>query len=80
MTKQRFLVNYDYGMGGAWAYLLAESEAEIADRFPELSVVREPPVWLTPEEAARLEATLTIDIDNASAPMLRQIIKARDQG
>jgi hypothetical protein len=30
--KRKFLVSYDYGMGGAWAYVLAESEADIAAR------------------------------------------------
>jgi hypothetical protein len=41
--KRRFLVNYDYGMGGAWAFVLAEAEEEIVRRFPELTVVTDPP-------------------------------------
>ena len=41
--KRRFLVNYDYGMGGAWALVLAESTEDLVSRFPELTVVTEHP-------------------------------------
>lgn len=75
--KHKYLVNYDYGMGGAWAFLMAESEADIETRFPELTIVRETPTWLTPREAEHLERTLTIDIDDPNAPVLRQILEAR---
>jgi hypothetical protein len=76
-VKRPFLVNYDYGQGGVWAFLRAESESEIADRFPELTVVDDLPEWMTPAEADRIRATLTIDIDDASEPVLKQILDSR---
>lgn len=75
--KRRFLVNYDDGTGGVWAYLLAESETQIGVQFPEFSVVHDPPAWLTDEVARRLEETLTLDIDDPSAPVLRQLLDSR---
>lgn len=75
--KRRFLVNYDYGMGGAWAFVLAESEQDLVSRFPELTVVTDPPEWLTESEAQHLAETLTVDIDDPQAPLLRQLVDAR---
>lgn len=75
--KQRFLVNYDYGMGGVWAFLFAESEEQIRRRFPELTVVHDPPDWLDERERKVLEDNLTVDIDDESAPILRELLNAR---
>lgn len=44
--KQRFLVVDDYGMGGIWAYLWAESEREIREKYPTLQIIKEAPDWL----------------------------------
>ena len=38
--KQMFLAAYDYGMGGLWLVLMARSEAEILEKYPELSIPR----------------------------------------
>lgn len=43
--KRPFLVAYDYGMGGLWAYVWAESEGQINDKL-DVEVVRELPEWL----------------------------------
>ena len=43
--KRPFLVVYDYGMGGLWAYVWAESEDQIAEKL-DAEVVRELPEWL----------------------------------
>lgn len=61
MTRQRFLTVYDYGQGAVWVYLLAESEGEIATRFPQLRVVESPPAWMTESD---LEKVRTVDIDD----------------
>ena len=50
--KQRFLTVYDYGMGGCWQYFLAESEAELLGKYPQLTIVSEAPTWL--KEASEL--------------------------
>jgi hypothetical protein len=44
-VKHPHLVVYDYGQGGRWAYVWAESEAEISQLYPELRVVHELQRW-----------------------------------
>jgi hypothetical protein len=49
---QEFLVCYDYGTGGLWAYVWASSVESIRVRFPELTVYEsEPPFWNQAMEA-----------------------------
>ena len=55
MKKQRFLVACDYGTGGVWASLLAESADEISRRYPALRVVSQAPAWLNEEKLIKLE-------------------------
>jgi hypothetical protein len=76
-VKRRFLVNYDYGMGGAWAFLMAESAAEIRKRFRELTVVHDRPSWMTADDVSLLEEKLTLDIDDSSAPILKELLDGR---
>jgi hypothetical protein len=52
--KKEFLAVYDYGTAGAWACLLADSAAQIHERFPKPHVVTDRPGWLTDEEDRHL--------------------------
>lgn len=54
MDQPRFLVVYDYGQGGVWAYVLADSRADILACYPELTVVEGPPSWMSDELKASL--------------------------
>lgn len=63
-AKQRFLVVYDYGQGGVWAFLWARSEEEIQRVFRDLEVVESMPSWLTGDELAKTEQRMTFDIDH----------------
>lgn len=74
--KQPFLVAYDYGQGGVWAIVSAESASEIEGRFPELAVIAEPPKWMTPEELQAIEREATYDIDETSG-LLADIVRRR---
>ena len=49
-----FLVAYDYGGGGLWAVLMAPSIQAIADKYPELAVVRDRPTWMTADDYEEL--------------------------
>lgn len=73
--REEFLVVCDYETGGAWAYLLADSAAQIHDRFPGLTVVRARPGWLTEAEEQRLRGRMTIDIDDAGNPFLAALAR-----
>ncbi len=44
-----FLACYDYGAGGVWLYVEAESAAKLLERYPALKVIENPPTWWTPE-------------------------------
>jgi hypothetical protein len=74
--KKRYLVVYDYGKGGVWAYVEADSAREIQKKFPELTVVQEPPSWMTEEYRNRLLAR-TYDIDESNFGLLADLIDQR---
>lgn len=48
------LVVYDYGQGGVWARVRAESRAQLEREYPELMVVNSPPSWMSDDELAAL--------------------------
>ena len=70
---RRYLVVYDYGMGGLWAYVIASSATQILDAFPELKVVHEQPEWMDDAECGRLDV---LDIERPSG-LLSQILADR---
>ncbi len=53
-TCNEYLVVYNYGQGGLWAYVKASEPDMIQRRYPTLQVVGRPS-WLTDVEAVRLE-------------------------
>lgn len=61
--KRRYLVVYDYGQGGVWAFVWARSEAEIEDTFRDLKVVEDMPSWLIGDALVKTEQRMTFDID-----------------
>jgi len=67
-VKQRHLVVYDYGMGGIWLHINADSPEDIERRWPALQVMTlGDPEWLTPERFAEAERwpgpDMVFDID-----------------
>ena len=71
-----FLVIYDYGQGGVWAYVHARSAEHIERLFPELKVVRERPGWMTAEVEQSIRKSRTVDIDDQTG-FLAEILKSR---
>lgn len=69
--KKPYLVADDYGMGAVWAYILADSPEDILRRYPQLSVVDDPPAGLTSERLRRIRETRTIDIEDEQNEFLR---------
>ncbi len=65
-AKWNSLVAYDYGMGGIWAYLWAESDEQIRNKFSEVEVFAEPPAWWAKEKLAHIESEGVLDIENVS--------------
>jgi hypothetical protein len=75
--RHEFLVVYDYDTGGAWAYVRAESAAQIGAAFPELAVVDHRPDWLSADVERSLRETMTVDIDDRGHPLLAAIERRR---
>ena len=67
VPKQTFLVVYDYGQGGIWAFVWAESADDIHERFRDLEVVTTRPLWLEGDSLARIEQEMTFDIDDVTS-------------
>jgi len=64
MTRKEFLVLYDYGQGGLWAIIRAETAQRIRDRYPQLQVFEERPSFLCADVLADLQRKPTADIDD----------------
>jgi hypothetical protein len=61
--KQRVLVCYDYGMGGLWAIINADDAAEVAAKYPWLTVFNQRPPWMSDEEYNDIASSAAFDID-----------------
>jgi hypothetical protein len=72
-----FLTVYDYGQGGVWIVLLANSADEIAEKYPQLRVVDHPPPTMSPEELRDIETRRTLDIDDTADPFLASLREGR---
>ena len=70
LVRRPHLVVYDYGQGGVWAYVWAESDHQIRELYPELTVVDELPVWLGDIRLPSYSA-------NDPAGLLAEIVAAR---
>jgi hypothetical protein len=45
--KRKYLVVYDYGMGGVWGLIAARSEQEIHQKYPDLIIKEVRPGWMS---------------------------------
>ena len=75
--KTEYLACNDYGTGGVWVYLVADSAAQIRERFPELHVVTARPAWLTDQQDRLLHERMTIDIDDTENAFLAALLHQR---
>jgi hypothetical protein len=71
--KAPHLVVYDYGTGGVWAIITAESASAISRRYPLLTVVEQRPPWMTDVEYQRISATHSYDLDQQPDDFLQTL-------
>lgn len=64
MTKEPYLVVYDYGSGGVWAVIYANRGEQIFEKYPMLRVFDKRPSWMNEEEYQKIRATHSFDIDD----------------
>ena len=67
--KKKFLTAYDYGQGGIWRFILAESEQQLNEQYPELTVFHEYPNWMDAEIIETLEQ-LVLNIEDSESEFL----------
>lgn len=79
-VRQEFLVAFDYGQGGLWAFMTADSEDQIRARYPGLVIVTDRPDWLHGELERRLRETASLDVDDESDPFIRALIGSSPAG
>lgn len=48
--RQPFLTIYDYGTGGMWQYITADSPDQITAKYPRLKVFVVPPDWWSADD------------------------------
>ena len=78
--RREFLTVYDYGQGGVWTLLLADSADQIRDRYPELRVVTQPPGTMTNEDLQRIRSgRQRVDIDDLHQPFLKSLREHRTE-
>ena len=78
--KRPFLVEYQYGQGSVWTFMLAESPEQIERDFPELKVYRTPPKDMSKERLELIERDMTLDIDDKESDFLAALIRGRGTG
>jgi len=64
MARKEFLVLYDYGQGGLWAIIRADTAQQIRDRYPQLQVFEKRPSFLSADMLADLQRKPAADIDD----------------
>ena len=75
--RERFLVCYDYGQGGVWAFVHAKSADEIREKYPELLVASGREEWMSDEWLARIDLKSSYDIGEEPRGLLAEIVKQR---
>ena len=59
-----FYVAYEYGSGAAWAFVKAETPAEVVAELPELDVYETPPEWMTVDDLHQVREHASVEITN----------------
>ena len=63
MPRRDFMVLYDYGQGGLWAIIRADTVEQVRQRYPQLQVFEERPAFLDDELLGRIRAQCSCDVD-----------------
>jgi hypothetical protein len=78
-AKKEFLILYDYGSGGLWGVMRAHSAEEIFARYPELTVERKRPEWMTDAGFEDISRAETHDIDDEPHGLVKVLLADRSR-
>lgn len=77
MLTRSFYVLYDYGQGGLWAVIRAQTAEQVRRRYPELEVFESQPEWLSPDALAKIRDQGEIGIDDPPVGWLADLVAHR---
>ena len=63
-SVNEYLVLYDYGTGGLWAVLHAQAENKILEKFPNLKIFYDKPVWMNNDEYLKIASETGFSINS----------------
>ena len=77
MDKQEFFVVYDYGQGGLWAILRAESAEQVRRKYPGVEVFEGRPPMLDDATVSSIRRAGVRDIDDPPGGWLADLQAGR---
>jgi len=77
MDKREFFVVYDYGQGGLWAILRAESAEQVRRKYPGVEAFEGPPPMLDDATASSIRRAGVRDIDDPPGGWLADLLAGR---
>jgi hypothetical protein len=73
MERKEFVSLYDYGQGGLWVIIRAESAAQIREKYPQLQVFEGRPPMLDDSTVAVIRSGGVQDIDDPPIGWLAEL-------
>ena len=73
VEKREFFVLHDYGQGGLWAILRAESAEQVRCKYPGVEVFEGRPPMLDDATVAAIRSAGEHDIDDSPAGWLAEV-------
>ena len=62
--RNQYLIVHDYGMGGVWGIINANSEQEIRKKYPQVKVIETRPMWMSDADYNDIASAHSFDIDD----------------
>lgn len=78
MSRKEFFSLYDYGQGGLWVIIRADSAAQVRDKHPQLEVFEGVPPMLDDATVAIIRRAGVQDIDEPPTGWLADLGAAAD--
>lgn len=76
-AMNKYLVVYDYGQGGRWAFVVAESPDQLRKLYPELKIVSKRPEWMDEAVTQHLEENETYRVTDQPSGLLAELVSQR---
>jgi len=76
VIMDKFLTCYDYGTGGIWRYIIANSKQQILTKYPELEIADSIPKWMNQDLINQIN-DLTISIEDNDNDFFNAIVAER---